>query len=84
MDARLAPVRARNFADAKSVGGGVSKLPISFDPGLRVHYGIHGRQIVVLLGGGDKGTQVHDIRRAQHQSGGSGEVGKKRVQSWAA
>lgn len=65
VDARLARVRAGNFGDAKSVGGGVSELRISFGPGLRVYYGLHGRQIVVLLGGGDKGSQARDIRRAQ-------------------
>ena len=66
IDARLTRVRAGNFGDYKSVGGGVFELRISFGPGLRVYYGLHGRQIVVLLGGGDKSSQPRDIRRAQH------------------
>lgn len=65
VDARLARVRAGNFGDAKSVGGGVSELRINLGPGLRVYYGLRGKQIVVLLGGGDKGSQTRDIRRAQ-------------------
>ena len=65
VDARLARVRAGNFGDAKSVGGGVSELRINFGPGLRVYYGLHGKQVVVLLGGGDKRSQSRDIRRAQ-------------------
>jgi putative addiction module killer protein len=65
VDARLTRVRAGNFGDCKSVGGGVFELRISFGPGLRVYYGLHGRQIVVLLGGGDKRSQKRDIRRAQ-------------------
>jgi putative addiction module killer protein len=65
VDARLARVRAGNFGDAKPVGGGVSELRINFGPGLRVYYGLHGAQVVVLLGGGDKGSQSRDIRRAQ-------------------
>ena len=65
VDARLTRVRAGNFGDCKSVGGGVFELRISFGPGLRVYYGLHGRQIVVLLGGGDKRSQARDIRRAQ-------------------
>lgn len=65
VDARLARVRAGNFGDSKSVGGGVFELRISLGPGLRVYYGLHGQQIVVLLGGGDKSSQVRDIRRAQ-------------------
>jgi putative addiction module killer protein len=40
-------------------------LRISFGPGLRVYYGLHGQQVVVLLGGGDKHSQSRDIRRAQ-------------------
>ncbi len=65
VDARLTRVRAGNFGDCKSVGGGVFELRISFGPGLRVYYGLHGREVVVLVGGGDKRSQSRDIRRAQ-------------------
>ena len=65
VDARLVRVRAGNFGDCKSVGGGVFELRIALGPGLRVYYGLHGRQVVVLLGGGDKRRQPRDIRRAQ-------------------
>ncbi len=65
IDARLTRVRAGNYGDYKSVGGGVFELRINFGPGLRVYYGLHGRQIVILLGGGDKSSQPRDIRRAQ-------------------
>jgi putative addiction module killer protein len=43
----------------------VFELRINFGPGLRVYYGLHGRKIIVLIGGGDKGSQSRDIRRAQ-------------------
>ena len=65
VDARLARVRAGNFGDCKSVGDGVFELRIALGPGLRVYYGLHGRKIVVLVGGGDKRSQPRDIRRAQ-------------------
>ncbi len=65
VDARLTRVRAGNFGDCKSVGGGVSELRINLGPGLRVYYGLRGQQIVVLIGGGDKRNQARDIRRAQ-------------------
>src|ERR1019366_2951830 len=65
VDARLTRVRAGNFGDCKSVGGGVFELRISFGLGLRVYYGLHGQKIVVLIGGGDKRSQSRDIRRAQ-------------------
>jgi len=47
------------------VRGGVFELLIALGPGLRVYYGRQGRQVVILLGGGDKRTQPRDIRRAQ-------------------
>jgi len=65
VDARLARVRAGNFGDHKSVGGGVFELRIVLGPGLRVYYGLHGKEVVVLVGGGDKSSQARDIRRAQ-------------------
>ena len=65
VDARLTRVRAGNFGDCKSVGGGVFELRIALGPGLRVYYGLQGQQVVILLGGGDKSTQARDIRRAQ-------------------
>jgi len=65
VDARLTLVRAGNFGDCKSVGGGVFELRIALGPGIRVYYGLQGQQVVILLGGGDKSTQARDIRRAQ-------------------
>jgi putative addiction module killer protein len=65
VDVRLARVRAGNFGDSKAVGEGVFELRIALGPGLRIYYGLRGRQIVVLLGGGDKSSQARDIRRAQ-------------------
>ena len=65
VDARLTRVRAGNFGDCKSVGGGVFELRLALGPGLRVYYGLQSQQVVILLGGGDKSTQARDIRRAQ-------------------
>jgi len=65
VDTRLARVRAGNFGDCKFVGGGVYELRIALGPGLRIYYGLQGRKIVVLIGGGDKSSQQRDIRRAQ-------------------
>jgi len=65
VDARLARLRAGNFGDCKPVGAGVFELRISLGPGLRIYYGLRGKQVVILLGGGDKSTQTRDIHRAQ-------------------
>lgn len=53
-----------NFGDAKSVGGGVSELRFDFGPGYRVYYTMRGKVVVILLCGGDKGSQQRDIERA--------------------
>ena len=65
VDSRLARVRAGNFGDRKRVGAGVSELRINVGPGLRVYYGEYGKQLVILLGGGDKATQTRDVNRAK-------------------
>ena len=65
VEARLARVRAGNFGDYKRLGDGVSELRIDVGPGLRVYFGEWRRQIIVLIGGGDKKTQQRDIQRAK-------------------
>jgi hypothetical protein len=43
---------------------GVYELKFDAGPGYRVYFGIDGDEII-LLGGGDKSTQVSDIRKAK-------------------
>ncbi|GHU12232.1 hypothetical protein FACS1894185_6550 [Betaproteobacteria bacterium] len=54
-----------NFGDVKPVGGSVSEMRIHYGPGYRVYFMRQGRQIVILLAGGDKTTQRQDIVLAQ-------------------
>lgn len=61
---RIARIRLGNFGDARSVGEGVQELRIHFGPGYRIYFGREGDAVVILLCGGDKGTQDRDIRRA--------------------
>jgi putative addiction module killer protein len=61
---RIDRLAAANFGDCKPIGNGVWELRINAGPGYRVCYAMAGRELVVLLCGGDKRTQRRDIRRA--------------------
>jgi putative addiction module killer protein len=54
-----------NFGDCKNVGDGVSELRICYGPGIRIYYSRVGSKIVLLLCGGDKGSQAKDINKAK-------------------
>ncbi len=62
---RIDRIAQGNFGDAKSVGDGVSELRFTFGPGYRVYYTRRGDIVVILLCGGDKGSQEQDIERAK-------------------
>ena len=61
---RIDRIEQGNLGDTKSVGGGVSELRFAFGPGYRVYYTMRGSVVVILLCGGDKGSQARDIERA--------------------
>ena len=53
-----------NFSNAKGVGSGVFEFRVDFGPGYRVYFGKDGERLVILLGGGTKKRQQHDIETA--------------------
>jgi putative addiction module killer protein len=63
--ARLLRMVRGSAGDTTSVGEGVHELRIHFGPGYRLYYVRHGPTIVILLCGGDKGTQTSDIQTAK-------------------
>ena len=62
--ARIKRLAEGNAGDVKPVGEGVSEMRIDYGPGYRVYFTKQGREIVVLLAGGDKRTQSADIKTA--------------------
>ncbi|WP_311885171.1 MULTISPECIES: type II toxin-antitoxin system RelE/ParE family toxin [unclassified Pseudomonas] len=53
-----------NFGDVKAIGEGLSEVRIDYGPG-GVYFMQQGRQVVILLCGGDKSSQPRDIKQAR-------------------
>ena len=62
---RLRQVESGNFGDSEPVGEGVIELRVHVGAGYRVYCARHGKAVVILLCGGDKGSQAADIVRAK-------------------
>ena len=54
-----------NFGDTKPVGDGISEMRIHYGPGYRLYFIREDAHVIVLLCGGDKGSQPRDIARAK-------------------
>lgn len=65
--ARIARLRLGNLGDCKSIKGasGICELRIDYGSGYRVYFGRKGIHLIVLLIGGDKGSQIRDIEKAK-------------------
>lgn len=64
VQARIERLAAGNPGDVEPVGDGVSELRINYGPGYRVYFKQRRRELIILLAGGDKGTQATDIKVA--------------------
>jgi len=64
VDRYIRRMEAGNFGAAKALRGGVYELRLDFGPGYRIYYGLDGKILVILLGGGDKRRQSADIGAA--------------------
>ena len=62
---RIRRLSLGNFGDSKPLGEGVSELRIHHGPGYRIYFVRRGKELVILLCGGDKSDQSRDIARAK-------------------
>jgi putative addiction module killer protein len=62
---RLDRLEQGQYGDYKSVGDGVYELRFFFGPGYRIYFAEDGHKVILLLCGGDKGSQPKDVLKAQ-------------------
>jgi putative addiction module killer protein len=62
IQARVLRFELGNLGDHKIVGGGVWEARVMFGPGYRIYFGRDRDSIIVLLVGGDKGSQARTSR----------------------
>jgi putative addiction module killer protein len=55
-----------NFGDCVSVGGEIRELRIHYAKGYRIYFASYVSKIVILLNGGNKSTQLTDIKKAKN------------------
>ena len=63
---RIIRLQLGNFGDYKHIEDEVFELSFDFGAGYRVYFGKQDNTIVILLCGGDKGSQRKDIEKALH------------------
>ncbi|MDR1574415.1 MAG: type II toxin-antitoxin system RelE/ParE family toxin [Treponema sp.] len=65
IDIRIRRLAIGNPGDVAPVGEGVSEMRIFYGPGYWVYFKDTGKEIIILLCGGDKSTQGRDIEKAK-------------------
>ena len=61
---RINRLELGNFGDHKPCNEGVWELRVDVGAGYRVYYAISGKEVLLLLCGGNKRTQTTDIKQA--------------------
>lgn len=74
IELRLLRAQGGQLGDVRSVGRGVSEMRIDYGPGYRLYFSRQGEAGVILLCGGDKGSQDRDILRAKALAASLGEI----------
>ena len=68
LSVRLRKATLGNLGDVKPVGDGVYEMREHFGPGWRMYYAKRGETLIMMLGGGDKGSQENDIATAKQRN----------------
>jgi putative addiction module killer protein len=62
---RIKKAQLGNLGDVKSLGDGVFEMREHFGAGYRMYFVQRGTVMIVMLGGGDKSSQIDDIAKAK-------------------
>lgn len=62
---RILQIEGGLLGNNKSLGDKVAEIKIDFGPGYRLYYSKVGLVVIILLCGGNKGSQRRDIKRAK-------------------
>ena len=65
INARITRMQTGNLGDVKALGDGLHEARIFYGPGYRLYFIQDGKTLIVLLSGGDKGSQRRDIEKAR-------------------
>jgi len=65
IDCRVRRFATGNLGDHRALGVGLFEARFHFGAGYRVYFGVQGRDVILLLLGGDKGSQTRDIAHAR-------------------
>lgn len=68
LNVRLRKAMTGNLGDVRPVGNGLFEMREHFGPGWRMYYLQRGDVLIVMLGGGSKGTQKKDIDVAKQRA----------------
>lgn len=68
LSVRLRKATLGNLGDVKPIGHGVYEMREYFGPGWRMYYAKRGETLIMMLGGGDKGSQKTDIATAKQRN----------------
>jgi putative addiction module killer protein len=64
IQARIDRIEDGHFGDCKPIREKVFEMRLQHGPGYRIYYSLRGLDVVILLAGGDKSTQMSDIEIA--------------------